>query len=89
MLETALAGEGEADLVGYCAAEGALWRDKERSEKDPLQFPNLHRGHQEPQKDAWNVLRRQRGRDRWYDLSVSKRRPSTPNAMHTELKELL
>lgn len=36
MLETPLAGEGEADLVGYCAAEGALGRDKRQREMDPL-----------------------------------------------------
>lgn len=36
VLETPLAGEGEADLVGHCAAEGALGRDKRQSETDPL-----------------------------------------------------
>lgn len=36
MLETPLAGEGEADLVGHCAAEGALGRDKRQCEMDPL-----------------------------------------------------
>lgn len=42
VLETALAGEGEADLIGYCAAEGALWRDKGQSETDPLLLLTLH-----------------------------------------------
>lgn len=41
MLETPLAGEGEADLVGHCAAEGALGRDKKQSETDPLRVLTL------------------------------------------------
>lgn len=80
MLEAALAGEGEADLIGYCAAEGALGRDKGHSETDPLPLLTLHRGHQplEPQKETWEVLRRQRGRGRWYHLSVLQRSPQFP-----------
>lgn len=92
MLETALAGEGEADLIGHCAAEGALGRDKGQSETDPLLLLTLHRGHQplEPQKDAWESSQETRGEGQVVITSLFHRGAhSTPNAICAELKGLL